>query len=164
MTVLNQDDRYHIEERLGRALTDADLAEAATFDDLSREQLELVVRLQRSRLLASVYLRAVVPSVGFSDVRNVVFAIKDFIAEKYRPAPLAAEHLYEGELGRPLTDQERQVVDAIPDLKEAHGMVARQLASRDRALVRRHLREVLRSAPEFEIEVLIDYLRRESDP
>ena len=56
------------------------------------------------------------------------------------------------------------MVDAIPDLKEAHGMVARQLASRDRALVRRYLREVLRSAPEFEIEVLIDYLRRESDP
>ena len=109
-------------------------------------------------------MRAVVPSAGFSDVRNLVVTIKDFIAEKYRPAPLAAEHLYEGELGRPLTAQERRVVDAIPDLKEAHRMVARQLASRDRALVRRYLREVLRSAPEFEIEVLIDYLRRESDP
>ena len=39
-------------------------------------------------------------------------------------------------------------------------MVARQLASRDRALVRRYLREVLRSAPECEIEVLVDITDR----
>ena len=162
--MLTPDDRYHIEVHLGRELTAEELATAATFDHLSREQLGVVAQLERRGILASAYVRAVVPTAGFSETREFVIGIQDFIAGKHAPVPLAMEHLYEGELGRPLTDQERRVVDLIPDLKEAHRAVARQLASRDRALVHRYLTEVLRSAPGFEIEVLVDHLRRESDP
>lgn len=164
MTMLNPDDRHHIEVHLGRELTAEELATVATFDDLSRGQLDVVAQLERRGILASAYVRAVVPTAGFSETREFVIDIQDFISRKYAPAPLAAEHLYESELGRPLTDHERRVVDLIPDLKNAHRAVARKLAARDPALVRRYLKEVLRSAPAFEVEVLIDHLRRENVP
>ena len=162
--MLDPDDRYHIEVRLGRELTAEELAPAPTFDELSREQLGIVALLERREILAGAYVRAVVPSAGYGGARDFVRGIQDFIAAKYAPAPLASEHLYEAELGRPLSDQERRVVDLIPDLKEAHRAVARELASRDPALVRRYLTEVLRSAPGFEIEVVVDHLRREREP
>ena len=96
--MLDPDDRYHIEIRLGRELTAEELAQATTFDELSREQLAVVARLARSGILAGAYVRAVVPSAERSDVRYFVLRIEDFVARKYPPAQLAMEHLYGREL------------------------------------------------------------------
>lgn len=164
MTMLDPDDRYHIEVHLGRELTAEELAKATTFDDLSREQLGIIAQLERRGILAGAYVRAVVPSARYSDAREFVMSIQDLIARKYPPVPLTMEHLYERELGRPLTDEERRVVDSIPDLRDAHIAVARQLTFRERALGRRYLADVLRFAAAFELDVFVDFLRRESDP
>lgn len=163
MTTLGPDDRHHIEERLGRALTDEDLAEVATIDDLSREQLAIVARLERSGLLASAYVRAVVPSAAFPQVRDLVFTIQDVIARKLPPARLRMEDYYGPQLGRPLTDEERRVVYSIPDLTSAQRAVARRLASGERVYALLYLGDVVKSSATHEREALIDALLRDGD-
>jgi hypothetical protein len=164
MTMLDPDDRYHIETRLGRALTDEELAEARTFDELGREQLAIVAQLAHRGILASAYVRAVVPSAGHSDVRDFVMSIQDFVARKYPPEQLAMEHLYGRELGRPLTDEERRLVASLPDLGEAQVGVARQLASRERVLGLLYLADVVKSAATQERDAYVDSLLRDGDP
>jgi hypothetical protein len=164
MTMLDPDDRYHIEICLGRELSAEDLAEVATFDDLSREQLAIVARLERRGLLALAYVRAVVPSADRSDVRHFVYTIQDFVASKYPPAQLAMEHLYGRELGRPLTDEERRRVASIADLTEAQVAVARQLASRERTFGLLYVTDVVKSAAMHERDVFVDSLLRDGDP
>lgn len=164
MTTLDPDDRYHIETRLGRELTAEDLAEAATFDDLSRERLAIVAQLERRGLLASAYVRAVVPSAGHSDVRNFVITIQDFIARKYPPAQLKMEHLYGRELGRSLTHEERRLVATLPDLTHAQVAVARQLASTDRVFGLLYLADVVKSAATHERDAFVESLLRDGDP
>jgi len=164
MIMLEPDDRYHIETRLGRELTAEELAKATTFDELSREQLAVVAQLARSGILAGAYVRAVVPSAGHSDVRDFVLSIEDFVARKYPPAQLAMEHLYGRELGRPLTDEERRLVASLPDLTEAQVAVARQLASRERVFGLLYLTDVVKSAATNERDAFVDSLLRDGDP
>lgn len=165
MIMLEPDDRYHIETRLGRELTAEELREARTFDDLSREQLAIVAQLaRREGILPSAYVRAVVPSAGHSDVRDFVMTIQDFVARKYPPAQLAMEHLYGRELGRPLTDEERRLVASLPDLTQAQVAVARQLASRERVFGLLYLTDVVKSATTNERDAFVDSLLRDGDP
>ena len=162
--MLDPDDRHHIETRLGRALTAEELAEATTFDELSREQLAVVAQLVPQGILAGAYVRAVVPTAGHSDVREFVIGIQDFVARKYPPAQLAMEHLYGRELGRPLTDEERRVVASLPDLTRAQLAVARQLASRERVFALLYLTDVVKSAATSERNAFVDSALLDGDP
>jgi hypothetical protein len=164
MTTIKPDDRYHIELRLGRELTDEELAEARTLDDLSREQLSIVARLGSRVTLSGAYVRAVVPSADWSDVRDLVFTIQDVIDRKYPPSQLPMEHFYVRELGRPLTDEERWRRYSISDLTRAQVAVARQLSSQNRAIGLLYLRDVVKSATIHESEAFVDALRRGDEP
>jgi hypothetical protein len=164
MTSINSDDRYHIELRLGREMTVEELAEARTFDDLSREQVAIVTRLGSLVTLSNAYVRAVVPSADRSEVRNFVLNIQDFIDEKFPPPQLAMEHFYVRELGRPLTDAERRRAASIPDLTRAQVAVARELSSRDRTIGLLYLRDVVKSAAIHERETFVDALRSDDEP
>lgn len=163
--MLDPDDRYHIEMRLGRELATEELTQASTFEDLGRAQLAVVAQLApRAGILASAYVREVVPSAGHSDVRHFVMTIEDFVARRYPPGRLAMEHLYGRELGRALTDEERRLVDTLSDLGEAQIGLARQLASKERMFGMLYLADVVRSAATHEREAFVDSLLRAADP
>lgn len=158
--MLDPDDRYHIENRLGRALTSDDLAQVSTFDDLSRAQLAIVERLVPRGILASKYVHAVVPTADFSDVREFVINIRLFVDKKFPPAQLPMEHIYGRELGRPLTDEERARVESLRTLSQAQLEVAQQLSRRDVALGQLYLGDIVKTASAREREILAEELHR----
>lgn len=164
MAIIRPDDRHHIEVHLGRELTVEELAEVETFDDLSYEQLSIVTRLGSRVILSSAYVRAVVPSADHGGVRDLVLNIQDFIDERFPPPRLPMEPYFVGQLGRPLTDEERWRRAAIPKLTQAQVAVARQLASKDRTICLLYLRDVVKSATVQEREALVDALQRDDEP
>lgn len=155
---MDPNDGYHIESRLGRALTPDDLAQVGTFDDLSREQLAIVERLVPRGILASKYVHAVVPSADFSDVREFVINIQLFVDKKFPPTQLPMEHIYGRELGRPLTDEERARAESLRTLSRAQLEVAQQLSRRDPALGQLYLGDIVKSASARERELLAEEL------
>jgi hypothetical protein len=163
MAILHPDDRYHIEIRLGRELTGEELAEVETFDDLSFEQLSVVTKLGSRVILASAYVRAVVPSADFSSVQDLVFNIQDFIDARFPPARLPMEPHYVGQLGRPLTEEERWRRASISDLTKAQVAVVRQLSSKERVIALLYLRDVVKSASIQEREAFVDASQRDDD-
>lgn len=158
--MLAPDDRYHIESRLGRALNSEDLAQASTFDDLSRTQLAIVERLVPRGILAIKYVHAVVPSADFSDVRELVYNIQTYINKRFPPERLPMEHLYGPVLGRPLTDEERARAESLHTLSQAQLAVAQQLSRRDAVYSQLYLGDIVKSASAREREVLAEELHR----
>jgi hypothetical protein len=134
-----------------------------TFDDLSHAQLEVVRRLaERRGILASNYVRGVVPSTEYGDARELVLNIERFIADRFPPsaaAQLRMEPVYEREIGRPLSEEERHAVGSLQSLSPAHLAVATQLAVKDTAYAMAYLSEVVKSAGRYDREMFAEALR-----
>jgi hypothetical protein len=162
--MLDPDDRYHIESRLGRALTPDDLAQVGKFDDLSRGQLAIVERLVPRGILASKYVHAVVPSADFSEVRELVYNIQTYINKRFPPERLPKEHLYGPVLGRPLTDEERARAESLQTLSQAQLAVAQQLSRRDAVFGQLYLGDIVKSATASQCEIFAQELHRSDRP
>lgn len=162
--MLDPDDRYHIEDLLGRALTSEDLTQASTFGDLTRTQLAIVERVVPRGILAIKYVHAVVPSADFSDVRELVYNIQTYVNKRFPPERLPMEHLYGGVLGRPLTNEERNTAESLQALSQVQLDLARQLSLKEKVYGVLYLGDVVRSSGPQDREAFADALRRSDKP
>lgn len=160
---MDPDHRDQIETRLGRELTPAELIEVDTLDGLSRAQLDVVAQLAvRDGILPSMYVRGVVPSADYTDVREFVLNIGPFIAGRFPPSvptALQMEPVYERELGRSLSDDERRSAASLQSLSPAQLAVARQLSLKDPAFAMAYLSEVCQSASAYDRQLFAEGLR-----
>ena len=163
--MFDPDDRYHIEERLGRALTSEELTQVSTFDELSRTQLAIVERLvPRGSILALKYVHAVVPSADFSDVRELIYNIQTYVEKRFPPQHLRMEHLYGHALGRPLSKEDRKAAESLQVLSPAQLQVARELSLKDRVYGVLYLGDIVKSAGQHARETFVDALLHSDKP
>jgi hypothetical protein len=166
---MTPDQRHQIESRLRRELTPEELVEVASFDELSRIQLDVVATLaKRDGVTPGIYVRGVVPSADHTDARNFVLTIDAFIKAKFPPAPeaprLSMEAFYEQHLGRALSDDERRTADSLQALSEAHLAVAQKLSMIDPVYGMTYLGDIVPSARSYDREMLAESLRRKGSP
>jgi|SRR5882672_8704655 len=162
---MDPDHKYQIEGRLRRELSSGELLEVGSFDGLRKTQLDLVAILaRRSGVAAVLYVQAVVPSASPTDVRNFVLNIEQFIAGKFPPGPkdypLRMEDLYEKELGRALTEEEKRPGRSLQELSAAHLAVARELSLKDPVHGMIYLGDIVPSASSYDRETFAENLRR----
>jgi hypothetical protein len=164
---MNPDHRFQIEGRLDRELTADELVEVGSFDELSKPQLAVVAKLaEREGVTPGLYLRAIVRGADHVDVRDFVLNLDAFVAAKYPPDPsarrLRMEPLYEAELGRPLTADERVPAKSLQALSAAHLAVARALSIKDVITGLTYLGDIVPGAHSYDRETLAERLRAQA--
>ena len=126
--------RSQIESVLERALSDHELADVHSADDLTPAQLNLVTVLKRRNIVTAVrYLRAVLPSVATKELQRFIDSIEDYIATKIPLADrrLNNESLFERTLGRPLIDAERRPIPTLDELSPEQRAAAASMYARN---------------------------------
>jgi hypothetical protein len=78
ITKFDPDRRYQVEECLGRRLTDEEIIDAASLEELSAAQLTVInILAHRNRLAALLYLRGVARNVLGDDAIALIDRIRE---------------------------------------------------------------------------------------
>lgn len=119
-----------VEDDLGRPLTDAELQQVASIDELTDDQIAVVAAIRRhSNISPMVYVMAVVPTAGHSDVRRFLDEDIERIAiERRPPEELPNQNMFEHYAGRPLRPMERVRVESFEKMSSDQIALARTLA------------------------------------
>ena len=126
--------RSQIVSVLERAVSDHELAEVNSADDLTPPQLNLVTVLKRRNIVTAVgYLRAVLPSLETKDLLRFIDRIEHNIAAKIPLAErrLNNESLFVRTLGRPLSAAERHQISTLDQLSAEHRAAAAAMHARN---------------------------------
>ena len=122
-----------VENDLGRSLTDAELQEVASLDQLSDEQIAVVAAIRpHSCISPLVYVRAIVPTADYYDVKKLIDEdIERIAVERRPPEELPNQHMFEHYAGRPLRPMERVRVESFEKMSHEQIELARTLARAD---------------------------------
>jgi len=122
-----------VENDLGRSLTDAELQEVASLDQLSDEQIAVVAAIRpHSCISPLVYVRAIVPTADYYDVTKLIDEdIERIAVERRPPEELPNQHMFEHYAGRPLRPMERVRVESFEKMSHEQIELARTLARAD---------------------------------
>lgn len=119
-----------VEDDLGRPLTDVELQEVATLDQLNDDQIAAIAAMRsRNYISPMVYVKAIVPTAGHADVRRFLDEdIQRVAIERRPPAELPNQDMFEREAGRPLRPMERARVGSFEKMSREQIALARTLA------------------------------------
>lgn len=126
--------RFHyqqqVENSLGRPLTEAELQEVTSLDQLSDEQIAVIAAIRpRNCISPLIYVRAVVPEANYDDVKKLINEDIERIAiERQPPEELPNQHMFEHYAGRPLRPMERVRVESFEKMSHDQIQLARTLA------------------------------------
>src|SRR5690348_6198158 len=107
--------RGSIEMFLERPLTEAELQEVPSIEQLTDEQIAvLAANRPRNRIAPTVYIKAVVPTADYREVMKLIDEDIERIAiERRPPEELPNQHMFEHYAGRPLRPMERVRVESF---------------------------------------------------
>ena len=127
--------RGQVEAELERPLTDAELQEVASIDELSDAQIAVIATIRRRNLMAPMlYVKAIVPTADHRDVMKLIDEDIERIAiERRPPEELPNQHVFEHYAGRPLRPGERARVESFEKMSSEQIELARTLARADLA-------------------------------
>lgn len=122
--------RGQVEPYLGRQLTEAELQEVASLDELTDAHIAVFAEIRpRNRIVPMLYLKAVVPTADHDAVMKLIDGdLQRLVAERRPPEPLPNENLFEVHIGRPLRPHERVRVESFEKLSGDQIELARTLA------------------------------------
>jgi hypothetical protein len=125
--------RGQVEAELERPLTDAELREVASIDELTDDQIAVVAAIRRhNRIAPMLYVKAVVPTADHADVMKFIDEDIERIAiERRPPEELPNQHWFEHYAGRPLRPTERVRVESFEEMSSEQIELARVLARAD---------------------------------
>lgn len=120
-----------VEYDLGRPLTDAELQEVPSLDQLTDDQIAVAdVLRQRNELLPMLYIKAIVPTASHTEVRRFIHDDIERIAIERRPPPdLPNQDWFEHYAGRPLRPMELVRVESFEKVSSEQIDLARTLAA-----------------------------------
>ena len=106
--------QLQVENDLGRPLTEAELQEVTSLDQLSDEQIAVIAAIRpRSCISPLIYVRAIVPEADYDDVKKLIDEdIERIAVERRPPEELPNQHMFEHYAGRPLRPMERVRVES----------------------------------------------------
>jgi hypothetical protein len=127
--------RGQVEAELGRSLTDAELQEVASLDELTDDQIAVLAAIRRhNRMAPMLYVKAVVPTADHHAVIKLIDEdLVRIASERLRPDDLPNQELFEHYAGRPLRPLERVRVESFEQLSSDQIALARTLARADLA-------------------------------
>jgi hypothetical protein len=122
--------QHQVEDDLGRPLTDAELQEVASLDQLSDEQIAVIAAIRpHSCISPLVYVKAVVPTARHDHVKKLIDEdIQRIAIERRPPEELPNQHMFEQCAGRPLRPMERVRVESFEKMSSDQIELARTLA------------------------------------
>lgn len=122
-----------VEYDLGRPLTDAELQEVPSLEQLSDDQIAVAAEIRRDHYITPmVYVRAVVPTASYSDVRRFLDEDIERIAiERRPPEELPNQAWFEHYAGRPLLPIERVRVESFEKMSSEQIELARTICRAD---------------------------------
>ena len=122
--------RGQVEGELGRPLTDAELQEVASIDELTDDQIAVVATIRRhNRVAPMLYVKAVVPTADHADVMKFIDEDIERIAiERRPPEELPNQQLFDHYASRPLRPIERVRVESFEKMSNEQIELARTLA------------------------------------
>jgi hypothetical protein len=125
--------RDQVEMFLGRSLTDAELQEVPSLDQLTDDQIAVLAAIRpHNRIAPTVYVKAVVPTADHADVMKFIDEDIERIAiERRPPEDLPNQHMFEHYVGRPLRPMERVRVESFEKMSSEQIELARVLARAD---------------------------------
>lgn len=125
--------RGMVEMFLDRPLTEDELQEVPSIDDLTDDQIAVIAAIRpRNRNAPLVFVKAVVPTAGHREVLKLIDEdIERIAAERRPPEELPNESWFEHHAGRPLSPMERVRVESFEQLSPEHIELARTLARAD---------------------------------
>lgn len=127
--------RGQVEAELERPLTDAELQEVASLDELTDDQIAVVAAIRpHNRIAPMLYVKAVVPTAEHDDVMKFIDEdIHRIAIERRPPEELPNQHMFEHYAGRPLRPMERVRVESFEKMSNEQIELARTLARADLA-------------------------------
>jgi hypothetical protein len=122
--------RHQVEMFLRRPLTDDELQEVPSLDQLTDDQIAVVTTIRpRNRIAPALYVKAVVPTANHADVMKFIDEDIERIAiERRPPEDLPNQHMFEHHAGRPLRPMERVRVESFEKMSHEQIELARTLA------------------------------------
>ena len=119
-----------VEYDLGRPLTEAELQESPSLDQLTDEQIAVAAAIRsRHYITPMVYIKAIVPTADHAVVRRFLDEDIERIAiERRPPEELPNQNLFEADAGRPLHPMERVRVESFEKMSSEQIALARVLA------------------------------------
>jgi hypothetical protein len=122
--------RHQVEMFLRRPLTDAELQEVPSLDQLTDDQIAVIATIQPRNLIAPVlYVKAVVPTADHAEVMKLIAEdIERIAVERRPPEELPNQHMFEHYAGRPLRPMERVRVESFEKMSHDQIQLARTLA------------------------------------
>jgi hypothetical protein len=119
-----------VEGELERPLTDTELQEVASIDELTDDQIAVVAAIRRhNRIAPMLYVKAVVPTADHADVMKFIDEDIERIAiERRPPEELPNQNWFEHYAGRPLRPMERVRVESFEKMSSEQIDLARMLA------------------------------------
>ena len=122
--------RGQVEGELGRPLTEAELKEVASIDELTDDQIAVVAAIrQHNRIAPMLYVKAIVPTADHTDVMKFIDEdIQRIAIERRPPEDLPNQNWFEHYAGRPLTPMERVRVESFEKMSSDQIALARTLA------------------------------------
>jgi hypothetical protein len=132
MSTIDSTHRGHIENILGRPLTDDELQAADSLDALTNDQIAIIAELRPKNTIAPrLYVNAVVPTAKHADVSEFVESIDEVYVTRFPPPELPNEPIFEQYAGRPLMPAERVRVENVYELSSSQIELAKLLAHKD---------------------------------
>ena len=124
-------DQLHVEYDLGRPLTDVELQEVSSLEQLSDDQIAVIATIRRRNgITPMLYVRAIVPTADYPTVRKLVHDDLDEIIRDRQPLPNL--ELFERFAGRPLLPAECVRVQSFEKLSREQTELARTLLRAER--------------------------------
>ena len=125
--------QQQVEDDLGRPLTDAELQEVASLDQLTDDQIAAIAVIRSSSNISPmVYVKAIVPTANHADVRKFLDEdIQRIAIERRPPEELPNQKWFEHYAGRPLRPMERVRVESFEKMSSEQIELARVLTRAD---------------------------------
>jgi hypothetical protein len=127
--------RGQVEQHLGRELTDAELQEVGSIDELTDDQIAVLAEIRpRNRIAPMIYVKAIVPTAEHDAVMKLIDEdLERIVNERRPPEELPNENMFEHHAGRPLRAPERVRVESFEKMSPQQIELARTLARADLA-------------------------------
>jgi hypothetical protein len=119
-----------VEYDLGRPLTDAELQEVPSLDELTDEQIAVAATIRAHHYITPmVYVKAIVPTAPHSEVRRFLDEdIQRIAIERRPPDDLPNQNMFEHYAGRPLRAMECVRVESFEKMSSEQIALARTLS------------------------------------
>jgi hypothetical protein len=148
-----------VENDLMRPLTDAELQEVSSLDQLSDDQIAVVAAIRpRSYISPMIYVKAVVPTADHHDVRNFIEDIERIAFGRRPPEELSEQIFYELWVGRSLRPVECVGVRLFEEMSSEQIDLARTLARANLDMAFRYLAHIARKESIARCQMLARHL------